>query len=82
MKKTIVCMLFALASVSSFADTYRQRHEGPSILKAEAQEPVAAYPESRWGQAPAKVTKEMIYAQHPHLKAFDEAKEKEESKTN
>lgn len=75
MKKLFACStLFIFMSSSAFAIVLKQRHEGPSELTAN-EEVTEYFPESRWGQGPQKVTKELVYRQHPELKKFDEEQE-------
>jgi hypothetical protein len=44
-----------------------------------ANQDLESYPESRWGHQPAKITKEVVYRENPHLLEYDQKKEEEES---
>ena len=78
MKSKIILIsgLGLLFSSFALADGYYQPKSQPAADSARPtvhESNVAFYPESRWGQPPAAVTKELVYLQHPELMPNEES---------
>jgi hypothetical protein len=61
-------VLISIMSASEGNAQERSSH-CPMVFESDT----AYYPESRWGQPPAKITKELVYLQYPQLLTQDDS---------
>jgi hypothetical protein len=66
--KILLIIMLAVSSKAMASSSYYEKDCDDKTAEAvEPQPEVAYYPESYWGQPPAKVTRELVYLQYPHL---------------